>query len=151
MWRVEFGAALPAGVGRTALVQVDTISNAGTVIRNSLLTDTNCNLGRLKSSHALLSGNTFRHAAIPNLEIAWLPQFFEGPVVLTNITLRDNTIEGEGPTPIHCGPYCGSETCLYDEDDAPTGTWSQKAQKGCAECPDCFSGDTPSRCSTTPS
>ena len=52
VWRVEFGAALPAGVGRTALVQVDTISNAGTVIRNSLLTDTNCNLGRLKSSHA---------------------------------------------------------------------------------------------------
>ena len=35
VWRVEFGTAPPAGVGRTALVQIDTISNSGTVIQNS--------------------------------------------------------------------------------------------------------------------
>jgi hypothetical protein len=140
VWRVEFSSPVPRGVGRTALVQIDTISNSGTTIRNSLLTDTNCNLGRFKSSHSVIEGNTFRNADIPSLELSWLPQFFEGPVILSNVTVANNVIEGEGGVPVHCGPFCGSQTCLYGAGDQPTGTWSKA---GCPECRDCYEGDTP--------
>lgn len=141
VWRVKFAGQVPKGVGRTAMVQIDTMSNAGTTIRNNLLTDTNCNLGRFKSSHSVIEGNTFKNAKIPSLELSWLPQFFEGPVVLTNVTLANNIIEGEGEVPIHCGPFCGSQKCLYGPNDRPTGTWTAE---GCPQCPDCYeSGDTP--------
>ena len=140
VWHVEFeGGHVPAGVGRTALVQIDTISNAGTIIRNSLLTDTNCNLGRFKSSDSVIEGNTFRNADIKNLELAWLPQFFEGPVILHNVSVANNVVQGEGPVPIHCGPFCGSQTCLYGAGDRPVGSWSEQ---GCAQCPDCHAGET---------
>eukprot|EP01050_Picozoa_sp_SAG11_P017668 SAG11_NODE_2571_length_3211_cov_4.163239_5_plen_187_part_00 len=142
LWRVEFTSAVPAGVGRTALVQIDSIPNSGTVLRNNTFTDTNCNLGRFKSSHSQILGNVFKNAKIPSLELAWLPQFFEGPVMLKNVSVAENTIEGESETPIHCGPGCGLETCLYDEHDRPTRAWTKD---GCAACPDCFAsanGDT---------
>lgn len=144
LWRVNFtGGEVPQGVGRTAMVQIDTIANSGTVLRNNLFTDTNCNLGRFKSSNSVIAGNTFRNAAIPSLELAWLPQFFEGPVLLSNVTLSGNNVEGEGPQPIHCGPGCGSQTCLYDQNDRPIRKWTAA---GCPQCPDCFSspgGATP--------
>merc|ERR1711879_712765 len=107
MGRVEFANQVPPGVSRTAIAQIDTISNAGTTIRNNVLTDTNCNLGRFKSSHSVIEGNVFKNADIPNLELTWLPQFFEGPVMLTNVSVVNNIIEGEGNVPIHCGPFCG--------------------------------------------
>jgi hypothetical protein len=116
--------------------------------RNNTFTDTNCNLGRFKSSHSIIEGNVFRNAKIPSLELAWLPQvrktapflsnfpmkniawftmtgsgptqwktqkravfefewllqFFEGPVMLENVSVVGNHIQGEGKQPIHCGP-----------------------------------------------
>eukprot|EP01046_Picozoa_sp_COSAG06_P023717 COSAG06_NODE_1896_length_8121_cov_3.278733_8_plen_65_part_00 len=36
--------------------------------------------------------------------IEWLLQFFEGPVMLENVTVVGNHIQGEGKQPIHCGP-----------------------------------------------
>ena len=143
LWRVDFTAPVPAGVGRTAFVQIDSIPNAGTVLRNCTFTDTNCNLGRFKSSHSQISGNVFKNANIPSLELSWLPQFFEGPVILENVSIVGNTIEGESKTPIHCGPGCGLRTCLYDDKDRPTRAWTKA---GCTACPDCFAsanGDTP--------
>ena len=95
--------------------------------------------GRFKSSDSVIKDNTFRNAAIGNLELTWLPQFFEGPVELSNVTLANNTIEGEGPVPIHCGPFCGSQTCLYDAEDLPRRNWTRA---GCVQCPDCFAGDS---------
>lgn len=139
LWHVEFAGPVPAGVGRTTYVQIDTINNSGTVLRNNLFTDTNCNLGRFKSSHSVIHGNTFRNAKIPSLELSWLPQFFEGPVVLENVSLTQNVITGEGARPVHCGPGCGLEGCLYDGKDAPVHPWTEA---GCPECPDCFAGDT---------
>jgi hypothetical protein len=159
------------------MVQIDTISNAGFVLRNNLFTDTNCNLGRYKSSHSLIEGNTFRNAKIPSLELSWLPQvrqhklsccqpipstciparprpallaptcasdvqsfrlycartaaavddmcressfnsqFFEGPVVLRNVTLRHNTISGTVPGitfPMLTTP-CSSDPSLHPD------------------------------------
>ena len=43
--------------------------------------------------------------------MTYLPQFFEGPVEISNITLADNTITGDGPAPIHCGPLCEMPGC----------------------------------------
>ena len=122
----------------------DTISNAGTVLRNNILTDTNCNFGRYKSSHSVIEGNRFANANIPNLEIAWLPGFFEGPVVVTNVSVADNTFASKtAPNLIHCGPFCGAEGCLYTEGtDRPGHRWTQE---GCPLCPRCETGiDTPS-------
>ena len=133
LWRVEFSAStkLPAGVGRTALVQIDSISNAGTVLRNNLFTNTSCNLGRYKSSDSVIEGNTFVNGRIPNLELTWLPQFFEGPVRLKNVSVADNIIRGEGAVPIHCGPWCENPSCVGPPNFGP---W---AEKTCAACPDC--------------
>merc|ERR1712070_475623 len=103
-------------------------------LKNNIFTDTNCNLGRFKSSNSLIEGNTFKNAKIQSLELSWLPQFFEGPVVLSNVTLRNNVIYGEGAHPIHCGPFCGSQTCLYDSNDRATRKWTEA---GCPLCPDC--------------
>ena len=78
--------------------------------------------------------------------MTWLPQFFEGPVVLSNVTVADNIFEGEGGpgiSLIHCGPFCGSQKCLYNEKDAPLGKWTKA---GCPQCPDCgqvAGGNTP--------
>ena len=66
----------------------------------------------------------------------------QGPVVLQNVSVVGNTIEGAGRTPVHCGPGCGLRTCLYDEQDRPVRAWTPA---GCAACPDCFAsadGDT---------
>jgi hypothetical protein len=90
--RVAFSAPVPAGVGRTAMVQIDTISNAGTVLRNNRFTDTNCNLGRHKSSDSLIVGNTFANAKIPNLELTWLPQVRAKPTSIPALSLP-------GPSP----------------------------------------------------
>ena len=129
LWRVGFETRIPRGVGRATLVQIDTISNAGAVLRGNVFsgacvglcadtvrrcvrrerayrcisTDmrscvgTNCNLGRFKSSDAIIEGNVFRDAAIPSLELSWLPQFFEGPVVLSNVRI---TGSASAPDPV---------------------------------------------------
>ena len=36
-----------------------------------------------------LGVGSFEHANIPNLEMTYLPQFFEGPVEVSNVTLAD--------------------------------------------------------------
>ena len=125
------------GVGRTAMVQIDSISNAGTMLRNNIFTNTSCNLGRYKSSNSIIDGNTFINAVIPNLELTWLPQFFEGPVHLENVSVTNNRIKGEGAVPIHCGPWCEHPTCVGPPKFGP---WKKE---NCLACPSCYSGDTP--------
>ena len=83
-------------------------------------------------------GNTFENAGIKSLEMAWLPQFFEGPVVLSNVSVSSNTFIGSGNvTPVHCGPGCGLKGCLYNSGDRPTLPWTEK---GCPLCPQCKNG-----------
>ena len=64
LWRVDFEGTVAAGVGRTAYVQIDTISNAGTILKNNIFTNTNCNLGRYKSSDSIIVNNTFRNVSV---------------------------------------------------------------------------------------
>ena len=69
LWHVEFDGRVPAGVGRAAMITIDTISNAGARIENTRFVNTTCNLGRIKSSNAVIKGCSFENARIPNLEI----------------------------------------------------------------------------------
>ena len=69
LWKVTFASSVPNDIGPTAIVTIDTISNVGASIINTRFINTTCNLGRLKSSNALVRGCTFENARIPNLEI----------------------------------------------------------------------------------
>lgn len=65
LWRVEFSSAVPAGVARGGIITIDTISNAGAKFLNTKFINTTCNLGRLKSSNAVIEGCVFENARIP--------------------------------------------------------------------------------------
>lgn len=71
-------------------------------------------------------------ATCRNLEITYLPQFFEGPVEISNITLANNMIKGDGPAPIHCGPLCEMNGCQTEK--GADGKW---VHHSCAACPSC--------------
>ena len=129
IWRVTFNRTVPAAVVATDLAQIDTISNGGARIANTHFVHTTCNLGRFKSSGGSIENCTFTGARIRNLEITWLPQWFEGPIDLHDITVASNVITDEGPSPLHCGPLCEKAGC--------------EVPPACAACPDCEHGATP--------
>ena len=111
IWRVEFSAALPAAVGRASLVNIDSFSTPGTIIRNNTFSHTKYNLGRFKSNGGQIINNRFSHAGAANLEISPLLQFFEGNLpVVRDVLVSGNTITGEGVAPIHCSTMCGRDT-----------------------------------------
>lgn len=112
IWRVTFAAPVPATVVAGALVNLDSFSTPGTVIRNNNFSDSRYNIGRFKSSGGAIVNNTFSGAGTKNLEITPLLQYFEGPLPLVrDVVVSGNTIVGEGDAPIHCSPFC-SNSCL---------------------------------------
>jgi len=50
-------------------------------------------LGRTKSSHSVISNNTFSHGG-NNLEITGLQAWLEGPMLIDNVSVVGNTIVG---------------------------------------------------------
>eukprot|EP00040_Diaphanoeca_grandis_P015858 m.81458 g.81458 ORF g.81458 m.81458 type:complete len:461 (+) comp25420_c0_seq1:117-1499(+) len=122
VWRVRFSAPLPTSVVAGSLVNIDSFSTPGTVIRNNTFIKTRYNLGRFKSNGGSIINNTFSGAGVQNLEITPLLQYFEGNLpYVRDVTVSGNTINGEGLHPIHCSAFC-SNTC-------PPFT--------CAKCADC--------------
>jgi hypothetical protein len=108
IWRVEFSSALPSAVDRESLVNIDSFSTPGTVIRNNSFSYSKYNLGRFKSNGGVIANNTFAHAGTPNLEISPLLSYFEGNLPLVrDVVVSGNTIVGEGPSPVHCSTMCG--------------------------------------------
>ena len=108
IWRVQFSSALPATVVRGSLVNIDSFSTPGTVIRNNTFAHTKYNLGRFKSNGGTIANNTFSFAGTANLEVSPLLSYFEGNLPLVrDVTVSGNTIFGEGPSPIHCSTMCG--------------------------------------------
>jgi hypothetical protein len=104
-----------------SIVSIDTLSSEGAKIINNTFTNSDCNIGRFKSSGGVIQGNVFRKARIHNLEISALPQFFEGPVDVQGILVADNWIEEEETSMdpiIHCGPLCEKRECHPGECDA---------------------------------
>jgi hypothetical protein len=122
IWRVVFTVAVPVAVDRAAIVNLDSFSTPGTIVRNNSFTHTRYNLGRFKSNGGAIINNTLTVAGVPNLEITPLLQYFEGNLpFVRDVVVSGNTIIGEGDHPIHCSPFC-SKACPYGE---------------CAKCPSC--------------
>lgn len=134
VWRVRFAAPLPAAVVAGSLVNVDSFSTPGTVIRNNTFTNTRYNLGRFKSAGGAIVNNSFSRAGAHNLEITPLLQYFEGPVLVRDVTVAGNTFAGVGATPVHCSPFCNPKTCPYGN---------------CSKCPDCARDYSPWATNTT--
>eukprot|EP01052_Picozoa_sp_SAG31_P026164 SAG31_NODE_2351_length_5889_cov_1.999482_5_plen_486_part_00 len=108
VWRVRFSSTLPTAVARGALVNIDSFSTPGTIIRNNTFSNTKYNLGRFKSDGGVIADNTFYHAGVPNLEISPLLTFFEGGLpFVRDVLVTGNKIVGEGTAPIHCSTMCG--------------------------------------------
>lgn len=72
------GLADLSKVSTNSLVNIDSISGAGAVIRDCHFSVTACNLGRTKSSNSLITNTTFSFAASKNLEVTGLQIWFEG-------------------------------------------------------------------------
>lgn len=108
VWRVKFRSPVSASVGRAALVNIDSFSTPGTIIRNNVFNGSKYNIGRFKSNGGLIINNTFTGAGSRNLEITPLPWYFEGNLPLVrDVIVSGNTFLAEGTAPIHCSPYCG--------------------------------------------
>ena len=114
LWLINFTAPLPSEIWtraapeRVTLINVDTISCAGSVVARSNFTYTGSQLGRFKSPGGALVGNRFlRGEGAYNLEFSALPQWLEGPVRLEGITVTDNVFvapDDSARLPLHCGP-----------------------------------------------
>ena len=90
------------------MLNIDSFSTPGTIIRNNVFSHTKYNLGRFKSNGGQIVNNTFSFAGNRNLEISPLLQFFEGNLPLVaDVVVTGNTITGEGAAPIHCSTMCG--------------------------------------------
>jgi len=99
--RLESPVTLPkAG----CLANVDEMSAAGSIIEGSVFRHTNANLGRTKSRDSVIRGNVFSNAAECHLDAVPLPMYLEGPWVIPNVTIENNTFEDcpRGDT-IHAG------------------------------------------------
>jgi hypothetical protein len=108
IWRVMFSSALPATVVRGSLVNVDSFSTPGTVIRNNIFAHTKYNLGRFKSNGGVIANNTWLTGG-SNLEISPLLTYFEGnlPLVRDVIVAGNTIIDTTSLDPIHCSTMCG--------------------------------------------
>lgn len=72
LWAVTLTEAVPATVSANMIVNVDSISASGAVIRNNIFNSTSCNFGRFKSPDGHIDGNRFiGHTCTNNLEVGW--------------------------------------------------------------------------------
>jgi hypothetical protein len=75
------------------VVQIAKTQSAGVSVSQSLFEDSRGFFGRWKSSDSTLSGNIFRGNAQPELEMQLLPQFYEGPISISNVSIINNSFE----------------------------------------------------------
>ena len=132
VWRVRFRstAALPPSAVASSLVNIDSFSTPGTVVRNNTFVNTRYNIGRFKSSGGAIVNNSFSQAGVQNLEISPLLQYFEGPIPFVRDVEISGNVFSDGNRsgfehPVHCSPFC-SGTC-------PPFT--------CSRCADCTAPD----------
>jgi hypothetical protein len=75
------------------VLQIAKTQTTGARVINSLFEDSTAFFGRWKSSHSLLQNCTFRTNANPELEMQLIGSFYEGPITITNVTIKGNTFE----------------------------------------------------------
>jgi len=128
VWRVTFAAPVPSNVVEGSLVNIDSFSTPGTIIRNNTFNQTKYNLGRFKSNGGAIVNNTF-YSGSENLEITPLLQYFEGNLpYVRDVVVAGNTIVGQGVYPFHCSPFCNSKckagTCAACSDCSQDSAWA---------------------------
>lgn len=73
----------------------------GAVIRDSTFEHSCALMGRWKSSGSTIANNTFRRIKGALLEAQLIGAFYEGPILVDNVRIENNTFElEEGPAPI---------------------------------------------------
>lgn len=99
VWDVKFGAGALDGWDATAdpvvMCDVSRFCASGTVVENSYFHHSVANLGRLKPSNSVLRGNTWTQVR-GVIELLGLEGWLEGPMLLDNITIENNTAIGLG-------------------------------------------------------
>jgi hypothetical protein len=126
IWRVQFASPVPAQVVRGSLINIDSISTPGTVIRNNTFIHSKYHFGRFKSNGGRIINNTFLLTS-SQIEVSPLLQFFEGNLpVVRDVVIAGNTFVGESPKitmPILCSPMsCGGKSgvpCVACPQDSP--------------------------------
>jgi len=114
VWRVRFRAAVPPSAVASSLVNIDSFSTPGTVVRNNSFVNTRYNIGRFKSSGGAIVNNSFAKAGVQNLEITPLMQYFEGPLPFVRDVEISGNVFSDGNRsgyehPVHCSPFCGGK------------------------------------------
>jgi hypothetical protein len=128
IWRVQLTSSLPPTVAEAALVNLDSFSTPGTVIRNNTFIRSKYHLGRFKSNGGRIVNNTFLLTS-SQLEMSPILEFFEGNLpVVRDVVVADNMVTNESPSitsPILCSPLtCGGKQwqdvpCVACPQDSP--------------------------------
>ena len=125
LWKALVRSSSAGALPLAVMCDLDRYPNRGFVARRNLFRDGGHPQigGRVKSSGALIEGNTFRHNAVLNQEVQYLQSWLEGPTHIRDVLIRNNTYENctavkGGPPSAQpasffslCGPpYCHNNT-----------------------------------------
>jgi hypothetical protein len=100
VWSVDFEGAVLPPVPPGSLASVNELSSAGARFVGNNFTHTTCS-ARWKSSNSLLANNSFSNSR-PSIEITYLQEWLEGPVLIQNVTFDNNSFYfGKGVNPVH--------------------------------------------------
>jgi len=91
MWVVTFSSSTPLDqtISNYDLVQFDTMSSNGALVRNNYFHDSYDNCMRLQSSNTMVANNTFEHAS-SGIQVVFDQPWLEGSLGLNNITIEFN-------------------------------------------------------------
>lgn len=124
VWDVTFAPQSLAGWNLdhdpVIMCDVTRFTARGAAVLNTTFHHTTCNLGRMKASDSMISGNTFSGPAGHNLEITGLQGWLEGPMLISNVTVRNNTFVGLGAADALIHPSVHA-TNVTIRDNLPTG------------------------------
>ena len=105
LWEVDLGDL--GGWNTTAepvlMCDVARFGASGAAVINSSFHHTTCNMGRMKASGSRVVGSRFANASSANLEITGLQNWLEGPMLIDNVTVADNSFPGtrNGDSNVH--------------------------------------------------
>lgn len=138
VWDVTFAPLSLAGweleQDPVVMCDVTRFTARGARVVNTTFHHTTCNLGRMKASDSLISGNTFTAPAGHNLEITGLQGWLEGPMRINNVTVRDNTFVGLGAAAALIHPSVHA-TNVTIEGNLPAGPPPRPPSKEIGFCP----------------
>jgi hypothetical protein len=113
VWNVSLASIVPAAdIPPGTLVNADSLSSAGAVIRDSFFNFTTGAM-RFKSSNSVIANNSVHSEGCrvqsgttkcktASLEISYLQSWFEGPTFIQNVTIKENFwFLGAGVNPLH--------------------------------------------------